>query len=96
MVALFVSGALAAHEGHRHKAMGTVKAIAAAKLEIETTEGKLQTFVLSETTTFKRGEAAAKREDVTVGERAVVSYETQDGTDRALEVKLGEKKPAVP
>jgi hypothetical protein len=92
IVALLVSGALAAHEGHQHKAMGTVKAIASASLDIETTEGKALSFVLSETTTFKRGDEVAKREDVAIGARVVVRYETKDGANQALEVKFGEKK----
>lgn len=79
-----------AHEGHHHNAMGTVRAVAAAELQIETKESKLETFVLTDATTYKRGDAAARREDVKVGARAVVMYETKDGKNLAIEVKLAQ------
>lgn len=77
-----------AHEGHHHNAMGTVKAATADRLELETQAGKLETFTLTAETAFKRGDAAAKREDLKSGERAVVMYETKDGRNLAIEVKL--------
>jgi hypothetical protein len=92
-ILLGLAGAALAHEGHHHEAMGTVKAIEATKLELTTTDGKERSFVLTGTTKFRRGENEVKREDVTVGERAIVMYETRDGADRAIEIKLGEKKP---
>ncbi|HLF55356.1 MAG TPA: hypothetical protein VI942_00780 [Thermoanaerobaculia bacterium] len=91
--ALFSSAPAVAHEGHHHQAMGTVKSIEAAKLVLEKADGAEQTFVLSDSTRYLRGESEAKRNDVAAGERAVVMYESKDGADRALEVKLGEKKP---
>lgn len=88
---LSLPGVLSAHEGHHHQAMGTVKSVEEAKLVLETTEGKTQEFVLSGATKYLRGKLEAKRDDVTAGERAVVTYENKEGADRALEVKLGEK-----
>jgi hypothetical protein len=49
--------------------------------------------VLTEATKFVRGETETTKDDVSAGERAVVMYETKEGADHALEVKLGEKKP---
>lgn len=81
-----------AHEGHHHDAMGTVKAIDAAKLDLETKDGALESFMLTEKTAYKRGNAAAAHHDVAVGDRAVVMYEKKDGKNVAVEVKLGAKK----
>jgi hypothetical protein len=92
-VSLGVTGAALAHEGHEHhQAMGTVQAVDASKLELKGTEGTDWSFVLSEETTFRRGATDVDREDVAVGERAVVTYETEEGVDRALEVRLAEKR----
>lgn len=84
---------LVAHEGHHHQAMGTVKMLHENHLMLTISEGKEQSFVLSEETKYLRGETTVTRDEVTVGERAVVMYETEDGSDRALEVRLGAKKP---
>lgn len=91
--ALVAPAALVAHEGHHHQAMGTVKALHAEHLVLTTTAGEEKTFVLSEATKVLRGETAATKADIAVGERAVVMYETKDGADQALEVKLREKRP---
>jgi YHS domain-containing protein len=68
--------------------MGTVRVVDSAQLQLETKDSKLETFVLTDATTYKRGDAAAKREDVQVGARAVVMYESKDGKNVAIEVKL--------
>ena len=85
-----------AHEGHYHDALGTVKAVDAAKLELETQEGKLESFVLTDKTTYQRGDDAATHHDVAVGDRAVVKYEKKDDKNVAIEVKLGTKKKSEP
>ncbi|MCM2270052.1 MAG: hypothetical protein NDJ75_08115 [Thermoanaerobaculia bacterium] len=89
---LVVPAALVAHEGHHHQAMGTVKALHEEHLVLTTTAGEEKTFVLSAATKVVRGESAVTPADIAVGERAVVMYETRDGADQALEVKLREKK----
>jgi hypothetical protein len=85
--------AVVAHEGHHHEAMGTVKMVHENHLVLTTTDGTEKTFVLSESTKYSRGGKSAAQADVTAGERAVVMYESKDGADHALEVKLAEKKP---
>ena len=77
------------HEGHHHNAMGTIRAVQANQLDLETTEGKIEVFVLTDTTSYKRGDAAAKKEDLVVGARAVVMYEAKGGKNVAIEIKLG-------
>lgn len=81
------------HEGHHHQEMGTVASVDAAKLMLTTTANESRTFELSAATKYLRGDAEVKREDIAVGERAVVVYETKAGADHALEVKLAEKQP---
>jgi hypothetical protein len=92
-VLLVAPAALVAHEGHHHQAMGTVKALHGEHLVLTTTAGDEKTFLLSAATKFVRGDAAATKEEIAVGERAVVMYETKDGADQAIEVKLGAGRP---
>lgn len=84
---------VAAHEGHQHNALGTVRAITAAELRLETREGTLETFTLTTATTYRRGDSTASHQDVTVGARAVVSYETRDGRNVAIDVRLAKADP---
>jgi len=85
---VLTSSATTAHEGHHHDAMGTVRAVREAQLELETQAGKIETFQLNDKTSYRRGEAAVKRENLEVGERAVVTYEMRGATNLAIEVRL--------
>lgn len=96
-VALVVCVSTLAHEGHHHNAMGTVEIIDSAQLQLKTKDGKLETYVLTDATTYKRGDTAAKREDVQVGVRAVVMYETKGDKNIAIEVRLAKpEQPGAP
>lgn len=86
-LAVLLARPSAAHEGHQ--AMGTIRALATTQLELDTTQGKVEVFRLTPSTVYKRGDAAAKREDLAVAERAVVMYETKDGANVVIEVRLG-------
>ena len=81
-----------AHEGHHHDAKGTITAIDAAQFTLTTLEGAEETLMLTEETSFSRGEEASSWEDVVLGERAVVTYEKKDGRQVAIEVKLGARQ----
>lgn len=85
------AGTLLAHEGHEHKALGTVAAIDEKEIRVETQDGQTLAFVLSPETTFKAGDAPAQRADAKVGGRVVVVYEEEDGRKLAQEVLLPEK-----
>jgi ketosteroid isomerase-like protein len=89
LLAVVAAGSVAAHEGHTHMAQGTVKVIAAERLDLAQQEGKVDSFVLTSSTRYLRGQAAEKREGVRVGERAVVHYEEREGKKVAKEVRLG-------
>jgi len=90
---LAAAPATIAHEGHKHQVLGTVTMVHEDHLMLTTTDGEEKTFVLSEATKYVRGESETTKDDVTAGKRAAVTYETRDGADRALEIRLGEKRP---
>lgn len=87
-LALGLPLALSAHEGHDHKALGTVTAVQEGALELETTEHATLSFVLVAETTYRRGDARAARSDVKPGLRAAVTYFEKTGKKIAREVRL--------
>lgn len=88
LTALALAATSFAHEGHHHDAMGTIEAIDDSRLTLATAQDETETFLLTDETSYARGEEAVTREDVSVGERAVVMYEKKDGANEAIEVKL--------
>ena len=89
LLALVALASLAgAHEGHHHTAMGTVEGIDDKQITLTIEGEESTTFALTDETTFKRGDEEVTAEDATVGERAVVMYQTKDKINVALEVKL--------
>jgi len=92
-LALVASLAATAHEGHEHTARGTIQAIDATNLKLKTTDDKTLDVMITKSTKFLRGTTEVKREDVEVGERAVVGYMEMHEMLHATEVKLAEKKP---
>jgi len=91
VVALVATGALAlAHEGHEHKIMGKVVTIDEKKIEVESTDGKKVSGVLSADTKYLRDKSPAARADVKVGERVViVVVEDKDKVQNVKQVLLG-------
>jgi hypothetical protein len=86
--------ALAGHEGHAHKTVGTVSAIHENHLEVTDIKGKVTTFALEPTTKIRRAKAKAGTGDIKVGDRVVVSTrETKDTTGKVIvkvvDVQLG-------
>ena len=84
-----VAGPALAHENGKH-ARGTVKEISATRLVVTTADGHDAAFTLNAETRFRRGDAPASRQDVQVGERAVVHGTGADGA--AAEVRLSPVK----
>ncbi len=89
--ALATSGGVLAHEGHHHDAMGTVEAVDAEEMTLTVSEEETLTFVLTDETSYVRGDEAVLREEIVAGERAVVMYQKKDGVNTAIEVKLAPK-----
>lgn len=84
---LLLPAASAAHAGG-HDARGTVKEITPDRIVVTTGEGKDETFALDEDTRFERGYVPTRREDVRVGERAVVHGRRDGKVVRATKVRL--------
>ena len=83
---IILSTAAFAHGGHKHAFLGTVKAVSADQLTIETKEGQPATFTLTGKTEYLRDGKAAHREDLTAGLR--VSVHVADDGKTATSVKL--------
>jgi len=84
------SGLLSAHEGHEHKIMGKVVTVDEKKIEVESTDGKKVSGVLSADTKYLRDKTPAARADVKVGERVViVVVEDKDKVQNVKQVLLG-------
>ncbi len=88
---LFSAGLALAHEGHEHKAMGTVAAVDAKHVEVADKDGKKTSFQLTPETTYMHGTMAAEASHVTAGQRIVVVYveNEKDKTRVAKQVLLG-------
>ena len=84
------SGLVLAHEGHEHKIMGKVVTIDEKRIEVESTDGKKVSGVLSADTKYLRDKTPAARADVKVGERVViVVVEDKDKAQNVKQVLLG-------
>ena len=91
------TGIAAAHEGHEHKAMGTVAAVDAKHIEVADKEGKKTSFQLTPETKYQHGTMAAEASHVAVGQRVVVVYEeAKDKTLVAHQVQIGIKETSAP
>ena len=82
-------GWLSAHEGHAHKVMGTVAAFDATHMEIQATDGKKVSVLLTADTKYLKGKTPAVAADVKIGQRVVVSVVEEGGKKTAKEVLLG-------
>ncbi len=79
---------LIAHEDHEHKMMGTVTAVDASQIEVEMTDGKKATILLSKETKYLRGKTPVAAAEIKVGERIVVIFVEKDDKKMAKEVRL--------
>jgi hypothetical protein len=78
-----------AHEGHMHKALGTIASVQAQRVEITTTDGKALTVVIDKKTTITRGKEKLDAAALIAGERVSVDYMEQNKTKTAHAIKLG-------
>jgi hypothetical protein len=94
IVALALTAALVfpvvalAHEGHVHKALGTIATINGEHVEIKTTDGKNLTVMLDKKTTVTRGKEKLDATALKVGERISVDYMEQNKMMMAQAIKL--------
>ena len=85
-----------AHEGHVHKALGTVATLAASQLVVKTTDGKTLTVLLDAKTAITRGKVKQDLAALKVGERVSVDYTEKKKVFTAKAIKLGEMPRAAP
>ena len=88
-IALLLPVAALAHEGHVHKALGTVESINGEHVAIKTTDGKSLTVMLDKKTTVTRGKEKLDATALKVGERVSVDYMEQNKMMMAQAIKLG-------
>ena len=86
--ALLVPAVVRAHEGHVHKALGTVSAIDGQHVTIKTTDGKSLTVMLDKETTVTRGKSKLDATALKVGERISVDYMEENKMMMAHAIKL--------
>lgn len=78
-----------AHEGHVHKALGTVVSVSDTQLEIKTTAGKALKVTLDGKTTVTRDKVKTDIASITAGERIAVDYNEVKGVQVAAALRLG-------
>ena len=88
-LAFATTGRARAHEGHMHKALGTITSVAADKVEIKKTDGKALTVLLDKKTTVTRGKDKLDATALKVGERVSVEYMEANKVMTAHSLKLG-------
>ena len=96
--ALGWSGRVAAHEGHVHKVFGTVAAVDASHVEVETKDGKKESYPLTPQTKYMKGKTSVALADVKVGTRVVLSIVEKDKEKTVAELLMpsGEKAEGAP
>jgi hypothetical protein len=86
---LVVAAFAGAHEGHAHKALGTITAVQGDNVEIKTTAGKALTLILDNKTTVTRGKDKLDPTALKAGERVSVEYIEVKKVMTARSFKLG-------
>ncbi len=89
VASLVVPSATGAHEGHTHKALGTIASIHGELVKLKTTDGKTLTVALDKKTTFTRGKDKLDATALKVGERVSVDYMEVNKKMMAHAFKLG-------
>ena len=88
IVMLALAGQVPAHEGHVHKMMGTVTAVDATHLDMDSKNGGKVSILLNKDTKCLMGDAPAAVSDIKVGERVVVSAVQEGKNMVAREVRM--------
>ena len=86
--AVLMPSLVRAHEGHLHKALGTVSSINGQHVVVKTTDGKSLTVMLDKDTTVTRGKDKLDANALKVGERVSVDYMEEKGMNMAHAIKL--------
>jgi hypothetical protein len=94
LVGVLLAGpvAIRAHEGHMHKALGTIAAIQGDLVEVKTTDGKSVKVTLGKKTVITRGADKLETGALKVGERVSIEYVEENKVMVAHGIKLGAAK----
>ena len=93
-MALAVPASGRAHEGHTHKALGTITSIDGAHVGVKTNDGKSITVMLDKKTAVTRGKEKLDATALKVGERVSVEYMESNKMMMAEAIKLGTTQAA--
>jgi hypothetical protein len=85
---LMVPAIARAHEGHLHKALGTVASVDGQHVVVKTTDGKSITVMLDKDTTVTRGKEKLDAAAVKAGLRVSVDYMEENKMMMAHAIKL--------
>jgi len=88
MIAVFCLHTLAFAHGDRPHVMGTVAAVDAQHVVVQTKEGKTLSVLLNTATQYRKGDAAATGVDLKVGDRVVVEATGEKDTLTASEIRF--------
>jgi hypothetical protein len=94
VVSVFLSGVLWAHGNEKH-IMGTVKAVTADSITVETTSHQVQTVHITSQTKFLKGDQPSSLGDLKVGDRVVIHAKPSGEKLEATEVKSGAQTHAA-
>ena len=82
-------GVILAHEGHAHKAIGTVSSISGNNVRVKTTDGKTVMVMLDSKTKVTRGKTTLEAGALKVGDRIVAEGREEKEMIMATSVKVG-------
>lgn len=94
LAALAYPAAGLAHEGHMHKALGTIVSVQGEKVEIKTTDGKALTVLLDDKTVITRGKDKLQPTALKAGDRVSLEYMEAKKIMTAHSIKLGTTQTA--
>jgi uncharacterized low-complexity protein len=94
-LALLIPSIAPAHEGHAHKAMGTITSVQGNNVMVKTTEGKSVMVMLDAKTKITQGKTKVEASALKVGDRIVAEGPEHQEMIMAATVRLGEV-PAAP
>lgn len=78
-----------AHEGHKHKVLGTVTMAASDHVMLKDKDGKDVTVHITKDTKVLKDKKAMKVEDIKTGMRVVITAVTEKGKMMAKAIELG-------
>ena len=94
-VSLLIPSLTRAHEGHAHKAMGTISSVEGNHLMVKTTDGKTVMVMLDDKTKITQGKDKIDAKALKVGDRVVAEGPEQQQMIMAATVKVGEAAAAA-